>query len=96
VFLDFLRRRNPALLDCAAGLVADGAIEPDTYVIDLDAVEQNADRLLRAAADAESSSTSCPRRSGGTLKSPGAYWRESLSRPPRRFAGRSPWTGGRP
>jgi predicted amino acid racemase len=52
VFLDFLRRRNPALLDCAAGLVADGAIEPDTYVIDLDAVEQNADRLLRAAADA--------------------------------------------
>ncbi|WP_104090798.1 alanine racemase [Cryobacterium sp. N19] len=42
MFLDLLKRRNPALLDAAAQLHRAGAIPPNTYVIDLDAVGRNA------------------------------------------------------
>ncbi|MER7173829.1 alanine racemase [Streptomyces mesophilus] len=50
MFLDTLLARNPALADAAAELHRSGAIPPDTYVMDLDAVEANA-ALLAAEAD---------------------------------------------
>lgn len=50
MFLDFLLERNPALADFAAAALASGAIAPDSYVLDLDAVEANADRVLASAA----------------------------------------------
>lgn len=49
VFLDAVLTRNPGLVETAAALHRDGAIPPDTYVLDLDAVEANA-RLLAAEA----------------------------------------------
>ncbi|TXS34298.1 YhfX family PLP-dependent enzyme [Streptomyces sp. NBC_01693] len=49
MFLDILITRNPGLVDTAAALHRDGAIPPDTYVMDLDAVEENA-ALLAAEA----------------------------------------------
>jgi predicted amino acid racemase len=51
VFLKFLQERNPALIECASRLLAEGRIEPDSYVLDLDSIEGNADRLLRVASD---------------------------------------------
>lgn len=42
MFLDLLRRRNPALLRDAAALHQSGVIPPNTWVIDLDAVSRNA------------------------------------------------------
>ncbi|MFE9459570.1 YhfX family PLP-dependent enzyme [Streptomyces californicus] len=50
MFLDTVLTRNPALVDAATDLHRDGAIPPDTYVMDLDAVEANAS-LLAAEAD---------------------------------------------
>ncbi|WP_329073190.1 alanine racemase [Streptomyces sp. NBC_01429] len=50
MFLDTLLTRNPALADTAAALHRSGAIPPDTYVIDADAVEANA-RLLAGEAE---------------------------------------------
>ena len=50
MFLTMTRRRNPALLEAAVELHTQGAIEPDTYVIDRDAVNRNA-AALAAAAD---------------------------------------------
>ncbi|RII09560.1 hypothetical protein DSC45_30140 [Streptomyces sp. YIM 130001] len=50
MFLNTLLARNPGLADAAAALHASGAIPPDTYVIDLDAVEENA-RLLAETAE---------------------------------------------
>lgn len=52
MFLDVTERRNPALIDAAIALHRDGRIEPDTYVIDLDAVRDNAAALARAADEA--------------------------------------------
>ncbi|MFB8120149.1 alanine racemase [Streptomyces sp. NPDC055962] len=49
MFLDTLLTRNPGLVDAAAALHRDGVIPPDTYVMDLDAVEANA-ALLAAEA----------------------------------------------
>ncbi|MFF8960507.1 alanine racemase [Streptomyces sp. NPDC014894] len=49
MFLDTVLARNPALVDAAAELHRRGDIPPDTYVIDLDAVESNA-ALLAAGA----------------------------------------------
>ena len=42
MFLDLVNRRNRSLVDFAVKLHQDGEILPDTYVIDLDAVIQNA------------------------------------------------------
>ncbi|WP_314177059.1 alanine racemase [Streptomyces winkii] len=42
MFLDTVLARNPELADAAAALHRDGAIPPDTYVVDRDAVEANA------------------------------------------------------
>lgn len=43
MFLDTVLTRNPALVETAAALHRNGAIPPDTYVVDLDAVEANAE-----------------------------------------------------
>ncbi|MEV3933697.1 alanine racemase [Streptomyces sp. NPDC049944] len=50
MFLDTLLTRNPGLVDAAAALHRDGEIPPDTYVMDLDAVEANAALLAAEAA----------------------------------------------
>ncbi|WP_328868178.1 alanine racemase [Streptomyces sp. NBC_00341] len=50
MFLDTVLTRNPGLVDAAAALHRNGDIPPDTYVVDLDAVEANA-ALLAAEAD---------------------------------------------
>ncbi|MEV1048236.1 alanine racemase [Streptomyces sp. NPDC049916] len=49
MFLDTLLHRNPGLVDAAADLHERGRIPPDTYVMDLDAVEENAALLAGAA-----------------------------------------------
>jgi len=50
MFLDTLRRRNPAFILAAQALHQAGAIPANSYVLDLDAVTENA-RLLRAEGD---------------------------------------------
>ena len=49
MFLNLVNRRNRALVDFAIKLHKDGAILPDTYVIDLDAVIQNAKYMSEIA-----------------------------------------------
>lgn len=50
MFLDTVLTRNPALVDTATALHRSGAVPPDTYVMDADAVEANA-ALLAAEAE---------------------------------------------
>ncbi|MFE9883496.1 alanine racemase [Streptomyces scopuliridis] len=50
MFLETVLTRNPALVDTATALHRSGAIPPDTYVMDADAVEGNA-ALLAAEAE---------------------------------------------
>ena len=42
MFLDLIRRRNPRLIEAAIALHQSGELPANTYVIDLDAVEDNA------------------------------------------------------
>ncbi|WP_030267120.1 alanine racemase [Streptomyces violens] len=49
MFLDAVLHRNPELVTFAAELHDSGAIPPDTYVMDLDAIESNAELLAREA-----------------------------------------------
>jgi predicted amino acid racemase len=49
VFLEALRRRNPAFVDAAIDLHRRGAIAPGAYVLDLDAVEHNAALIAEEA-----------------------------------------------
>ena len=42
MFLDLIRRRNPRLIEAAIALHQSGQLPANTYVIDLDAVEDNA------------------------------------------------------
>lgn len=49
MFLDVLRRRNPDFIEAAMQLHQDGRIPANSYVLDLDAVEENA-RTFSAAA----------------------------------------------
>ncbi|RLL66041.1 alanine racemase [Streptomyces sp. Z26] len=49
MFLDTLLHRNPGLVDAAANLHDSGRVPPDTYVMDLDAVEENAAVLAETA-----------------------------------------------
>ena len=42
MFLDLIRRRNPALIEQAIALHQSGKLPANAYVIDLDAVEANA------------------------------------------------------
>ena len=51
MFLDVLRRRNPALVEAAIALHQAGRIPANCYVLDLDAVEDNA-RAFTERADA--------------------------------------------
>jgi len=50
MFLDVLRRRNPAFIEAAMRLHQEGKVPANAYVLDLDAVEHNA-RLLKDEAD---------------------------------------------
>ena len=50
MFLDVIRRRNPRLIEAAIGLHQSGELPANTYVIDLDAVEDNA-RAISTKAD---------------------------------------------
>ena len=50
MFLDVLRRRNPAFVEAAMALHQAGRLPANAYVLDLDAVEANA-RHFRTAAD---------------------------------------------
>lgn len=49
MFLDVLRRRNPRLVEAAIALHRSGEIPPNAYVLDLDAVEDNARGFKREA-----------------------------------------------
>ncbi|GAB3440828.1 YhfX family PLP-dependent enzyme [Streptomonospora sediminis] len=51
MFLPMTERRNPALIESAIALHRRGTIDPDTYVIDRDAVGRNAAALAAAAAE---------------------------------------------
>ncbi len=50
MFLETLARRNPDLVRAAVNLHQGGAIPPNSYVLDLDAIRRNA-RLIKRAAD---------------------------------------------
>src|SRR5262245_14717055 len=50
MFLDVLRRRNPAFIEAAMRLHQEGRLPANSYVLDLDAVEHNA-RPLNTQAD---------------------------------------------
>jgi predicted amino acid racemase len=50
MFLDVLMRRNPAFIEAAMALHQAGKIPANSYVLDLDAVEQNA-RTFKSEAD---------------------------------------------
>ena len=50
MFLDVLRRRNPAFIEAAMALHQSGQIPANSYVLDLDAVQANA-RVLKTEAD---------------------------------------------
>ncbi len=50
MFLDIIGRRNPELVRAAVALHQSGAIPPNCYLLDLDALRGNA-RLIKAAAD---------------------------------------------
>jgi len=51
MFLNMTMQRNPALIRVARQLHNAGVIEPDTYVIDLDTVVENAQHIAQTAAD---------------------------------------------
>ncbi|MGB7972791.1 MAG: alanine racemase [Roseiarcus sp.] len=50
MFLDLIRRRNPRLIEAAIWLHQSGELPANTYVIDLDAVEDNARAISAKAA----------------------------------------------
>ena len=49
MFLEATKRRNPELIDAAIKLHQEGAILPDTYILDLDHIVENAKVLKRHA-----------------------------------------------
>ena len=50
MFLDVLRRRNPAFIEAAISLHQQGSLPANAYVLDLDTVEQNA-KVLKEETD---------------------------------------------
>lgn len=50
MFLDVLMRRNPGFIEAAQALHQQGAIPPNSYVLDLDAVERNARHFSTTAS----------------------------------------------
>ncbi|MDR2975820.1 MAG: YhfX family PLP-dependent enzyme [Streptococcaceae bacterium] len=53
MFLTQLEKQNPELIKFAFALHESGEILPDTYVIDLDRIEENAGKIAKAASDNE-------------------------------------------
>lgn len=49
MFIDALKRQNPALISAAVALWQQGKIVPDSWVIDVDQVIENGKRLLDVA-----------------------------------------------
>lgn len=49
MFLDRLNKTNKSLVDLAFSLHQQGAIEPDTYIVDLDSLIENAQKLKKKA-----------------------------------------------
>ena len=49
MFLDRLNKTNKSLVDLAFSLHQQGAIEPDTYIVDLDPLIENAQKLKKKA-----------------------------------------------
>ncbi|GEL67627.1 YhfX family PLP-dependent enzyme [Marinilactibacillus psychrotolerans] len=45
MFLEMVKKRNPELIDYAVSLHQSGQILPDTYVIDLDKIKENASKM---------------------------------------------------
>ena len=56
MFLDVTMRKNPQLVEAGLRLHQTGQILPDTYVLDLDAIENNT-RLLVESATKKSNRT---------------------------------------
>jgi len=50
MFLDLIRRRNPALVEASIALHQASQLPANTYVVDLDAVERNARHISNAAS----------------------------------------------
>ena len=50
MFLDLVLRRNPKLIEAAFEVHQSGLIQPDTYILDLDAIIHNA-KCIKAEAD---------------------------------------------
>lgn len=53
MFLPVTQRRNPELLIAAAELHRSGLVRPDTFVLDIDRIVDNARAIARCAADAD-------------------------------------------
>lgn len=51
MFMDSTKRRNPELIEAAIHLHQTGAILPDTYVLDLDMIEKNANKIQKSAVE---------------------------------------------
>ncbi|GEK91002.1 YhfX family PLP-dependent enzyme [Alkalibacterium kapii] len=49
MFLEMVKKRNPELIDYAVSLHQQGIILPDTYVIDLDKIKENATKMAAKA-----------------------------------------------
>ena len=49
MFLDVTARRNPNLIDAAVELHQKGLLLPDTYILDLDTIEENTLSLVNDA-----------------------------------------------
>ncbi|CAM3484519.1 alanine racemase [Erysipelothrix anatis] len=52
MFIDVLKRRNPEFLDTVRKMHQAGQLEPDTYVVDMDILRQNAQKILTEASAA--------------------------------------------
>lgn len=50
MFLDVTKRRNPSLINTGLSLHQSGAIPPNTYVIDVDSLKENTQKLASAAS----------------------------------------------
>lgn len=49
MFMEATKKRNPALLEAAISLHQSGEILPDTYILDVDAIQKNAAQILQTA-----------------------------------------------
>lgn len=54
MFLDVTMRKNPQLVEAGLRLHQTGQILPDTYVLDLDAIENNTRLLVESATKIKS------------------------------------------